>query len=171
MIKMTKKNEKIINTIISRIPKEQFRKGYIVNGKFVITNGYMLLVSDEVPNVPLHYEDADISYLLKLQEEVQRSQVVDVRYSADVIKKWYRRNERKPYYIGVEKKSERLVKYSIGIDPLFLSAAMELTKTRTIHVADSYCRSLMIEGNGMTMYVMPILTPAEKAEETIIEEV
>ena len=143
-----------------------------------MTNGYILLVSEEVPTMPLYAEsdaEPNYRYLLQFQERTNRSCKIDIKYGASTIKKWNRKNEKldgkKPYYIGVSTNGAGLVKYSIGIDPIFLVSSMELTKSRTIHIADKYCGSLMISGNGITIYIMPILTPSESANETIIKEV
>ncbi len=166
---MTKKNEKIIKGMLSRIPKEHFRKGYIIDNKFLMTDGYIFLVSDEIPNIPLHDETDDKSnyeFLLQSQAKMERSRKIDVSYSSTVIRKW-----NKPYHIGVRTFGNHDVGYSIGINPIFLSEAMELTQTRTIHIADKYYGSLMMTGNGITIYIMPILTRSETAEETIIKEV
>lgn len=147
---MTKKNEKIINDMLSRISKEQFRKGCIIDNRFVMTDGYIFLVSDEIPNIPLFEEDdykLNYKSLLQVQINMLRSRKIDVSFSSSEIKKL-----KKPYYLGIKTKG-----YSICINPLFLSEAMELTKTRTIYIADKYIGSLMLTGNGITVFIMPIL--------------
>ena len=167
--KMTKKNEKIINGMLSRIIKEQFRKGCIIDNRFVLTDGYIFLVSDEVPNIPLYNEPDDVlnfKCLLQVQANMMRSRKIDVSYSSSAIREWHKQNGRTPYYIGAKAKG-----YSIGVDPLFLSEAMELTKSKTIYVADKYSGSLMLKGNGVTIFIMPILVQSDTAEETTIKEV
>ena len=164
---MTKKNEKIIKGMLSRISKEQFSKGCIIDNRFVMTDGYIFLVSDEIPNVPLHNETDDKTnyrFLLQSQAKMKRSRKIDVSHSSAAIGKWHR-----PYYIGAQAYGIHNAVYSIGIHPSFLSEVMELTKTKTIYVADKYCGSLMMTGNGITVYIMPILTRSETAEETIIK--
>lgn len=167
--KMTKKNEKIIKGMLSRISKEQFRKGCIIDNKFLMTDGYIFLVSDDIPNIPLHEETDDklnYEFLLQSQAKMKRTRKIEVSHSSVAIGKWY-----EPYNIGAKAHGNHDIVYSISINPILLSEAMELTKTRTVHIADEYYGSLMMAGNGITIYIMPILTRSETDEETIIKEV
>ena len=150
------------------------------NGKFLLIDGYRMLITTENPELPIggkateyFKQDNDFDF----QDSSGNFVELDIPYSVDQIKSWYKwaKPRKIPFSLGVVAHFYSGDKY-IAINGKFLIEAMELTKSNTIQFTDKGKMRIKSADGRFTYIIMPVVeypdSPENKVEHymTIIEE-
>jgi len=163
---MTKKNIAIIQRMLSGVHGDRagLKKIGTDGGFFYAMDGYRLVqFSDCSDDLPLFTEEEKhlCPNYRRYVEDANRqlySKTVEIPYKAEDIRRWHKRNlrhdKRIPFCLGINAVNNRT--RCFGINGSFLADAMETTKSNRIQIPDDFT-SLMIQGNGFTWIIMPVM--------------
>lgn len=150
-------------------------------GKFLITDGYRMLITTENPDLLLggkaaKYFEQDNDF--DFQDSSGNFVELEIPYTVEQIKAWYKwaKPRKIPFSLGVQAHFYGGDKY-IAINGKFLIEAMELTKSNVIQFTDKGKMRIKSNDGRFTYIIMPVVEDTEKPEinkidryMTIIEE-
>lgn len=188
---MLKKNIKVIKGVLNPRKDEMAKVGF-VDGNYYACDGFRLVRFAEYVELPMFGNlEKHPNYLVVMRDAADTSdwEIIVIPYTVKQIKDWFKKpnsttfiyddykkkvTRNKAFYVGktIEMTYSHEVK-NVEINPKFLIDAMETTGSNKIMV-DSKGK-ILIEGNGFTWLIMPILKDLDEIDHngkmTIIEEV
>ena len=153
------------NTGFSRVSKS--------DGKFLLIDGYRILIFTENPNLPVggtkqayFKQDNDFDF----QDTMGNFVELEIPYTVEQIKKWWKwaKSRKMPFSLGVAGNFYGGEKY-IGINGQFLIEAMELTKSNVIQFTDHGKMRIKSNDGRFTYIIMPVVENTEKPEVNKVE--
>ena len=144
------------------------------DGKFLMVDGFRVLIFTENPDLPTGGNAPDIYFRhdndFDFQDSTGNFVELEIPYTIEQIKRWWKWAEKKrmPFSLGVQAHFYRGDKY-IGINGKFLLEAMELTRSNVIQFTDKGKMRIKSADGRFTYIIMPVVENTEKPEVNKVE--